>query len=313
MNPHTIILFYTFVTIADTTAVRLRQRALCESLNLRGRILIAHEGINGTLEGTSEAIESYKKAMRESELFSGISFKESEGTGDAFRKLEVRVRAGVVTLGAGEFDVPKETAPEITADELNRMYEDNDDFVVLDLRNDYEIQTGYFERTEHPNMRNFRELPEKIDAMAHLKKKKVVAVCTGGIRCEKATCLLKKKGFENIVQLKDGIHSYMQKYPGTRFKGSLFVFDNRMTTPVQDSPTREIVGRCAFCNTPSEDIYSDDSVRPSLKVICCTPCAESRRNTLRHASEAAMYRMMEIQYSTAPVHEEPGHTRSISR
>ncbi|MFZ2556204.1 MAG: rhodanese-like domain-containing protein [Minisyncoccia bacterium] len=273
---NTIILFYRFVDIAKPEAVRDEQRALCEQLGLKGRILIATEGINGTLEGTPEKIAAYQERMQESELFRGMPFKESEGTGDAFRKLEVKVRSEVVTLGAGTFDIAKETAPEITADELQRMYEDNDDFVVLDLRNNYEIQAGYFEKTEHPNMRNFRELPEKIGRIAHLKKKKVVAVCTGGIRCEKATCLLKKEGFEDIVQLKDGIHTYMQKYPGERFKGSLFVFDNRMTTPVKDSPTREIVGRCVFCATPSEDIYSNDSVRPSEKVIACQICVKVR-------------------------------------
>lgn len=268
----TIILFYRFVAIEKPEAVRDEQRALCEKLGLKGRILIATEGINGTLEGTSENIALYQEAMKESLFFGDMPFKESAGTGDAFRKLEVKVRPEVVTLGAGNFDIARETASEITADELQRMYDENDDFVVLDLRNDYEIRAGYFEKTEHPNLRNFRDLPEKMDAIAHLKKKKVVAVCTGGIRCEKATCLLKKEGFEDIVQLKDGIHTYMQKYPGRNFKGSLFVFDNRMTTPVKDSPTREIVGRCAFCHTPSEDIYSDDSLRPSEKVIACAAC-----------------------------------------
>lgn len=268
----TIILFYKFVAIEKPDAVRDAQRALCEALGLKGRILIATEGINGTLEGSPETIARYQKAMQGNPLFSDMPFKESAGTGDAFRKLEVKVRPEVVTLGAGNFDIARETAPEISADELQRMYDEHDDFVVLDLRNDYEIQAGYFEKTEHPNLRNFRDLPEKMEAIAHLKKKKVVAVCTGGIRCEKATCLLKKEGFEDIVQLKDGIHTYMQKYPGRNFKGSLFVFDNRMTTPVKDSATREVVGRCAYCRAPSEDIYSNDSVRPSEKVIACAAC-----------------------------------------
>jgi UPF0176 protein len=267
-----VILFYAFVDIAQPEAVRDAQRALCEKLGLKGRILIAGEGINGTLEGTEEAIEAYKAAMHEGVLFKDMLFKESEGTGDAFRRLEVKVRDEIVTLEAGRFDVKKETAPEMTADELQALYERDEDFVVLDLRNDYEIEAGYFEKTEHPNMRNFRELPEKIEAISHLKKKKVVAVCTGGIRCEKATCLLKKEGFEEIYQLKDGIHTYMQKYPGQHFKGTLFVFDNRMTTDVVEVPGREIVGRCAFCGAQSEDFYSDDSQKPSLKLICCDAC-----------------------------------------
>jgi UPF0176 protein len=269
---HTVILFYAFVDIAHPQAVRDEQRALCETLNLKGRILIATEGINGTLEGTSESISAYKEAMGENQLFASMPFKESAGTGQAFRSLDIRVRDEIVTLGAGRFDVAKETAAEMTADELHQLYESGEDFVVLDLRNDYEIEAGYFEKTEHPNIRNFRDLPENLDKIAHLKKKKVVAVCTGGIRCEKATCLLKKEGFENIYQLKDGIHTYMQKYPGQRFKGTLFVFDNRMTTDVVSVAAREVVGKCTYCGATSEDFYSDDSQKPSLKVICCRDC-----------------------------------------
>jgi UPF0176 protein len=113
----------------------------------------------------------------------------------------------------------------------------------------------------------------------------VVAVCTGGIRCEKATCLLKKEGFENIYQLKDGIHTYIQKYPGKRFKGSLFVFDNRMTTPIVDTPNREIVGGCTFCGSRCEEFYNDDRHRPSLKVICCDSCI-SDHSELRPVNSA---------------------------
>jgi len=267
-----IILFYKFAHVADPAALRDTQRALCEQLGIKGRLLIATEGVNGTFEGTRAQIETYKQALREVPGFEDIKFKESEGTGAAFNKLEIKVRPEVVTLGAGEFDIKNETARELTAEELEALYDSGEDFVVLDLRNDYEIEVGAFEKTEHPNLRNFRELPEKIAAISHLKNKKVVSVCTGGIRCEKATCLLKREGFEDIYQLKDGIHTYMQKYPGRHFKGTLFVFDNRMVTPVVDSENREVIGRCFECKRPCEDVYSNDSVRPSIKVICCKEC-----------------------------------------
>lgn len=272
MQEYVIILFYKFARVADPAALRDAQRALCEEIGIKGRLLIASEGINGTFEGTREQIEAYKKALHEVPGFEDVKFKESAGTGEAFNKLEIKVRPEVVTLGAGAFDVQKETAREMTADELEALYDSGEDFVVLDLRNDYEIDVGAFEKTEHPNLRNFRELPEKIAAISHLKNKKVVSVCTGGIRCEKATCLLKREGFEDIYQLKDGIHTYMQKYPGRHFKGTLFVFDNRMVTPVVDTPDREVIGRCFECQSPCEDVYSNDSVRPSIKVICCKEC-----------------------------------------
>ena len=271
---HIVILFYTFVRIEDPAALCTAQRTLCESFHLKGRLLIAHEGINGTFEGTPENIAAYQKALRADERFATIGFKESISDGTAFRKLEVRVRKEVVTLGAGEFDVKNETAPEITAEELDALFTNNEDFVVLDLRNDYEIEAGKFERTIDPGLKNFRDLPAKLPELAHLKGKRVVTVCTGGIRCEKATCLLKKEGFENVVQLKDGIHTYMQKYPAKRFKGTLFVFDNRMVTPVVESENREVIGKCVFCGSSCEEYFSDDSVRPSQKVICCASCIQ---------------------------------------
>lgn len=272
---YTVILFYTFVSISDPAALKKAQQALCESLNLKGRLLIATEGINGTFEGTTKDIVAYQKALRADECFASIAFKESEGTGDAFRKLEVRVRKEIVTLNAGKFDVQNETAPEITAEELDALFAKDEDFVVLDLRNEYEIAAGKFEKTVHPGLKNFRDLPKRLSRLAQLKHKKIVAVCTGGIRCEKATCLLKKEGFDNIYQLVDGIHTYMQKYPAKHFKGTLFVFDNRMVTPIVDSSEREIVGTCLFCESSCETYFSDDSVRPSHKVICCATCIEN--------------------------------------
>ncbi len=271
-SKYVIILFYKFIRIENPAVLRDEQKALAKSLGLSGRMLIAQEGVNATFEGTKENITAYQTELRKNPLFADVVFKESEGTGKGFSKLEVKVRKEVVTLGAGDFDVQKETAAEITPDQLEEMYAKEDDFVVLDLRNTYEIEAGRFENTVHPELKNFRDLPQKISQISHLKKKKIVAVCTGGIRCEKATCLLKKEGFEKLYQLKDGIHAYMQKYPGKRFKGSLFVFDNRMTTPIVDTADREIVGECAYCGVKCEEFYNDDSERPSIKVICCGDC-----------------------------------------
>ncbi len=167
------------------------------------------------------------------------------------------------------------------AEELEKWYGDGEDFTVLDLRNDYEIATGKFEKTIDPELANFRDLPKNLDKISHLKNKKVVAVCTGGIRCEKATCLLKREGFTNIYQLKDGIHTYIKNYPGKNFKGKLFVFDNRMITDVVPEQGKEILGKCEFCLSPTEKYYSDDTVRPSKKVLACDSCYGKRQLNLR--------------------------------
>jgi len=268
----TIILFYKFTKIKNPGAFRDKQRKIAQAFDLKGRFLVASEGINGTLEGTTRNVKKYIKKLREQKVLADVVFKESEGNGIAFTKLVVKTRPEAVTLGVGELNIKKDTAPVVTATELEKMYAKKEDFVVLDLRNDFEVEAGYFEKTVNPRLKFFRDLPGKLKELKHLKDKKVVTVCTGGIRCEKATVLMKKEGFKNLYQLKDGIHTYMKKYPGKHFKGSLFVFDNRMITPVVDSKKIEVVGRCNYCDEVCEEFYNDDSQRPSRKVICCGKC-----------------------------------------
>ena len=280
-NSHAIILFYKFSRIKDPEQFRDKQRKIARSFGLLGRMLVAPEGVNATFEGTDKNIKGYIKELRKQTIFKDVVFKESAGNGKGFTKLMVKTRPETVTLGVGDLNVKKYTAPMITARQLEKMYQKQEDFVVLDLRNDYEIQAGYFENTVNPKLRFFRELPQKIKELEHLKHKKVVTVCTGDIRCEKGTCLLKKEGFTNIYQLKDGIHTYIKKYPGRRFKGTLFVFDNRMVTPVVEGVAREIVGKCAFCQKSCEEFYNDDSVRPSKKVICCDICIKKHSKLRR--------------------------------
>lgn len=280
-NNFVVILFYKFIAIADPKALALMHKKKCAELGLHGRMIIAHEGINVTFEGTQESIDEYKKFIKSDPLFADITIKESVSDGKAFPKLKIKVRDEVVTLGAGKFDIKNETATELPAQELEKWYQNNEDFVILDLRNDYEIASGKFEKTIDPGLSNFRDLPEKIKDLENLKDKKVVAVCTGGIRCEKATCLLKREGFKNIYQLKDGIHTYMKEYPGKNFKGTLFVFDNRMVTDVVLMENKVTIGACFFCATTTEKYCSDDRTRPSKKILCCDPCFMKNREYLR--------------------------------
>ena len=218
-NAYTIILFYKFQEIKNPEKFKEQQRIIAQKFNLRGRILIASEGVNATLEGKTEDIKKYIKKLKTTKFFKSVVFKESAGNGAAFPKLKVKIRPEIVTLGAGKFNVKKETAKTISAVALEKMYQRKEEFAILDLRNDFEIKAGYFKKTINPKLKNFRDLPEKIEELSRLKNKKLVAVCTGGIRCEKATCLLKKEGFTNVYQLKDGIHTYIKKFPGKTTAG----------------------------------------------------------------------------------------------
>jgi len=286
---YTIILFYRFAKIKNPEAFKLKQRKIAENFNLKGRMLIGIEGVNATFEGITKDIKRYIKELKKQRIFKDVVFKQTKGTGNGFTKLKIKVRPEIVTLGLGELNIKRDTAPVVTADQLHRMYKKKEEFVVLDLRNDFEVQVGYFENTVNPELLNFRDLPEKLPKLKKiLKGKKVVAVCTGGIRCEKATCLMKQEGFENLYQLKDGIWSYMKKYPGKHFKGTLFTFDNRMTTDVAGIKKREIVGKCHFCSVPCEEFYNDDNFRPSKKVICCNKCIVRHKNLRSAKPELAL-------------------------
>lgn len=280
-NDFVVILFYKFINLSDPKKVADLERQKCREFNLLGRLIVAEEGVNGTLEGTRVNIEKYKEYLKSNSLFFDMPIKESSGNGKAFTKLKVKVRAETVTLGVGKLEVSKETASYVTPTELNKWYAEDEDFVVLDLRNDYEIASGQFDRTIDPGLHNFRDLPAKLEELKKIKDKKIVSVCTGDIRCEKATCLLRREGFSNIYQLKDGIHTYMKEYPGEHFKGTLFVFDNRMTTDVVPIKNKEIIGKCIFCNIATEKYYSDDSSRPSRKVLCCENCFIKEKSHLR--------------------------------
>lgn len=281
---HTVILFYKYIRINDPEAEQKRQQALCADLDLTGRLIVAEEGINATLEGTDENIDRYIDEMQEDTRFADIDFKKSPGTGAAFPKLSVKVRPEIVAADMPDLDPSEVTAEHISPETLHEWFESNEDFTVIDMRNDYEVISGKFEKTRHPGMQNFREIHENVNEIEDLKDKKVVAVCTGGIRCEKATGFLKQRGFQNVHQLQGGIHRYIEQYPDGHYKGALYVFDGRMTIDMADEPSdRGIVGECFFCGDSTEQYVDDDSVTPSRQLLCCDECFKERSDSLRLA------------------------------
>ncbi|MEX0690154.1 MAG: rhodanese-related sulfurtransferase [Candidatus Paceibacterota bacterium] len=281
---YTVILFYKYVDINNPEKLKEDQLSLANKLNMKGRMIIAQEGINGTFEGEREKIQEYLRVTKEDVRFSDIDFKESPGTGKSFPKLSVKVRDEIVTSKLGErVDPRKETANRIDPDTLHQWFEEGKDFQVIDMRNSYEFISGHFENSIDPEMKVFKDLPEKIESMKELKEKPVVTVCTGGVRCEKASAFLKNSGFKNVFQLNGGIHRYIEKYPDGHFKGSLYVFDGRVTMNTAPKDKREVVGKCFFCSDPTEFYADDDSVRPSRQILCCESCL-SKNNHLRPAS-----------------------------
>lgn len=247
-----VLLFYKYVDVANPEAEKKNQQDLFAKYNLTGRLLIAEEGINGTLEGTVTDTENYIKEMSQDERFQDIDWKRSESDGHSFPKAKIKVRPEIVSLKLDAEDEinPNQTAGKyITADELQQLYENDEEFYVVDMRNVYEQIVGHFQGAYLIPMEVFRELPEKIKEIEHLKHKKVVTTCTGGIRCEKASGFLVANGFTDVYQLYGGMQTYIEKYPGQYFRGQLYVFDARITwaIPGQD----EIISHCALCGKPS--------------------------------------------------------------
>lgn len=239
-----VLLYYKFVDISNSSDVVKEHQELCASLNLKGRVLIGSEGINGTVAGLRDEIETYKESMWKNPLFLDISFKESNSQENPFPKLQVKERTEVISLSKGKLSV-KDGGEHISPTQLKELYDSGEEFYVFDTRNNYESIEGAFKDSITPNIDNFRDLPKALRNFKELKDKKIVTVCTGGIRCEKATVVFKKQGFTNVSQLDGGIVNYIHQYPGEYFEGDCYVFDNRMRL------TQEQIAEGTISSSPS--------------------------------------------------------------
>jgi UPF0176 protein len=269
-----VLLFYKYVDVADPAALAEQVRALAHEYSLTGRAIVAAEGINATFEGLVADTESFVARFKEDARFADMQIKRSIGTGASFPRLSVKVRDEIVGTGftRDEADPRRATAPKMSPEELRAWYEAQHDFVVIDMRNNYEFATGHFKDSVQPNISASRHLPLALKKLEALKDKTVVTVCTGGIRCEKMSAYLMHKGFKNVRQLDGGIHSYMEKYPGKDFLGTLYTFDQRQT--MHFSGEREIVGTCLRCGEKSEDYADCAESSCHLHFIACAACRD---------------------------------------
>ena len=273
-----VLLYYKYIEIKNPLALKDEQRNLCEQLSLKGRIIIAREGINGTVEGVLEKTEKYIKIMQKNPLFKDLSFKKSVGAGDAFPKLSVKFRPEIVASKLNVNPV-KFSGKYLRSEELFQWFLNKKEFFVVDMRNDYEYQSGFFEGSLLPGIHNFYDLPQVLPKLSHLKDKTVVTVCTGGVRCEKASGFLMQNGFSDVYQLKDGIHSFIEKYPNKFFKGKLYVFDNRLTIGFNtNSPEHQVVGSCYHCGKSCDKYVNCAFDFCHYHYICCDGCIDKETN-----------------------------------
>ncbi len=242
---------YKFVALEPSALPSLRaemkERAL--ACDLKGTILLSHEGINLFLAGTPENIESYQAFLAAKPAFSGLVYKESLSDTQPFSRMLVRLKKEIISMGHAHVQPEKHTAPHLSPEKLKEWYEQGHEMIVLDTRNDYEIELGTFKGAVDLKIDSFRDFPEAISSLPEsAKDKPVVTFCTGGIRCEKAAEYMLQKGYKEVYQLDGGILNYFEKCGGAHYDGECFVFDKRVAvnSKLEETQTKQ----CYSCRAP---------------------------------------------------------------
>lgn len=296
-----ILLYYKYIDIDDPAQIAESQKALCTSLGLTGRIIVAPEGINGTVGGSLAAIESYKTALHEHPLFHDITFKESEGDQNHFPRLRVMVKQEIVRLGISPDKLSAlQGGTYLSPEQAHKKIAENPDLVIVDTRNDYESRVGAFKGALKPGIKTFREFPEYVDQNIELfKDKEVLMYCTGGVRVERASAYLKEKGIaKEVYQLEGGIHCYLEQFPNGHFRGKNFVFDGRVTLSTND----DILTVCDSCKTSCDEYTHCVYAICNKLMILCKTCKNSSRGTC--SEECALI----ISQGNAPIRTAPYKT-----
>lgn len=286
MAVHKIVLFYAFAPVADPNAVRLWQIALGQQWNLTGRVIVSEHGINATLGGTVENLKRYVKTTKQFPGFEKIDVKWSDGTGNDFPRLSVKARPELVSFGVpDELEVGSSGVvgggQRLKPHEVDELVANRgDDVVFFDGRNAFEAEIGRFENAIVPDVRTTRDFIDELDSGKYddLKNRPIVTYCTGGVRCEVLSALMKSRGFEDVYQIDGGIVRYGETFGSkSLWKGSLYVFDDRMHVDFDDSTVP--LGSCTNCGkaTAQHRNCADPSCK-TLRLFCedCTQVAETQ-------------------------------------
>jgi UPF0176 protein len=265
--------FYKFVSLPDFAEKQQPLLDYCQAQGVKGTILLAKEGINGTIAGESEKIDSVLSFLRSDSRFADLEHKESSAEEAPFERMKVRLKKEIVTLGLPEVDPSQRVGNYVNAKDWNALISDPE-VVVIDTRNDYEVKIGTFKGADNPETESFREFPEYVQR--HLdpsKHKKVAMFCTGGIRCEKASSLMISQGFTEVYHLKGGILKYLEEVPTEEslWEGECFVFDERIAV----GHGLEL-GSYEMCRSCGHPISEDDKLSPHFEEgISCGYCFDS--------------------------------------
>lgn len=269
-NNYRVLLYYNYVHIENPEEYAAEHLDFCKELGLKGRILVAKEGINGTVSGTVEQTDHYMDTMHNDPRFADMTFKVDEHDGHAFKKMHVRPRNELVTLRLEEDVNPlRTTGNYLEPEEFYEAMQD-EDTIVLDARNDYEYDLGHFRGAIRPDIGTFRELPDWVkENKEMLEGKRILTYCTGGIRCEKFSGWLLEEGFEDVSQLHGGIVTYGKdpQVQGELWDGKCYVFDERISVPVNQKE-HVVVGRDYFDGEPCERYVNCANPECNKQILC---------------------------------------------
>lgn len=254
---------YQFVPLDDCAALQTALQTQCQAHSILGLLLLAPEGINGTIAGTSENVHALLDWLRSDPRFHRLEHKEAWSEKRPFYRMRVRIKREIVTMGVEGINPTTDAGTYVPPEQWNALITDPE-VVVIDVRNDYEVRLGSFEGAINPGTRHFRDFPQWIKSQQAqggilAKPTKVAMFCTGGIRCEKSTAFLKSQGFDEVYHLQGGILKYLETVPqhDSRWQGDCFVFDDRVS--VQHDLTRGHYHLCRICRMPlsAEDLESE--------------------------------------------------------
>ncbi len=263
-----VLLYYKYVKIKSLDSFSQQHLKILKDLNLKGRILVAEEGINGAVSGSKEAAENYKRYMHSIPEFADIHFKETSAKNHPFRKTQVKVKKEIVASGLyNKVDV-NNAGTHLEPAEFKRMIETDDSSIVLDMRNDYEFKVGRFKGAVQIGTENFREFTKKAKNFEQFKGKNILMYCTGGVRCEKASAYFRQQGFKNVFQLKGGIINYCNQFPDGLFEGACFTFDSRLVIPV----SKKSISKCEICSSECDSYLNCKNVDCDKLFVCCDVC-----------------------------------------
>jgi UPF0176 protein len=273
-----VILYYKFVPVHDPHITMLWQKELCARLNLRGRIIISKHGINGTLGGNIESLRQYKREMNASEVFRGIMYKWSDSNGKEFPRLSIKVKPELVA-----FKLPDEIHVDdngvvgggvhLKPKQVHKLVKERDDVVFFDGRNAYEAKVGRFKGAVVPDTKTTRDFVAELESDKYndIKDKPVVTYCTGGVRCEVLSTLMKNRGFKEVYQMDGGIVKYGEEYGDDGlWEGNLYIFDGRMSHKFSDHA--KDIGECIHCQGKTSNYENCANKACNKLVLICSNC-----------------------------------------